>query len=218
MSDGASRSVSTGLSSVYDSTISIHVAAVGDLTADGIVDSVVAGAAEAVIEAGNSGSSVEWRINNPYQCNFGMRSVGAVGDLDGNGVADFATACAYTGLAVFLSDPDGFVETEFSWVYPGESQSSLFAGEGADFNGDGYSELVLHSGAQLWTWQGALATPVAGGFVNATEVDFRFHFVTDLNGDGDEDLVTSAGYVIWWHEQYASEYFAFPNLEGSIGY
>ena len=127
----------------------------------------------------------------------------AVGDFDGDGNRDLATANAYD-VSVLLGNGDGTFQAPRSiGLGDGEYPQAVAVG---DFNGDGlldlgvtsntYSDLYGYGGpcyanVLLGNGDGSFSAP------NVTPLDDGFHFAAvaaDLNGDAFDDFVTVNAY------------------------
>jgi hypothetical protein len=130
----------------------------GDTDADGWPDFVIAawkegGGAPGVtpgsvrVFSGRNGA-VLWRFIGGGSDDFMGRAVGAAGDVDGDGFADFAMAARHdndnehTGAVWVRSGRDGaLVRTLFG--DDSEDNLGLGLGASADFNGDGYGDVAV---------------------------------------------------------------------------
>ena len=130
----------------------------GDTDADGWPDLLVAAWKEGSgapgvtpgsvrVFSGKSGA-ILWRFTGTGSDDFMGRAVGAAGDVDGDGYADFAFAARHdndnehTGAVWVRSGRDGgLVRTLFG--DDSEDNLGLGLGASADFNGDGYGDLAI---------------------------------------------------------------------------
>jgi hypothetical protein len=121
----------------------------------------------------------------------------AVGDFDGDGNSDLATANAYD-VSVLLGRGDGTFRTLQSFRFSdGEYPQAVAVG---DFNGDGLLDLGVTSNTYYDYYGGPCYATVLlghgdGSFSgpNITPLDEGYHFAAvaaDLNGDSIDDLVT----------------------------
>lgn len=145
---------------------------------------------------------------------FGI-STGGVGDVNGDGHADFAVGAVYQapgGAAyVFYGSPTGVSDIPATTIAtPGDQANAQFGNAvvGADVTGDGYSDIVVgayfydagatdEGGAFLYLGgSGGVTTPAAASLDNPTnESGARFGHrmgTGDINGDGVADVCIGA--------------------------
>ncbi len=164
----------------------------GDLNGDGVLDLTIAdfGRDSVNVLLGQSdgtfvgAQSYAVGLDQSY-----LRLATAVGDFNGDGIADLAIAGA-GGVSILLGQSDGTFGTP--QVYAVDSPSSVAVG---DFNGDGAPDLVVANfgaGAVsilLGRGDGTFGAPrtyVAGTAANSVAVG-------DFNGDGVPDLAVADG-------------------------
>ncbi|MGH8220321.1 MAG: FG-GAP repeat domain-containing protein [Steroidobacteraceae bacterium] len=130
----------------------------------------------------------------------------AVGDLNGDGVADIVGISTYTGsgggtaLSVWLANADGTLSSPTSYPLTGTRTDSAFV---ADVNGDGKNDVVAAtemsdaSGEELIS----VLTGKGNGTLNAAQTvgmaPTVFHNMigADVRGIGRLDIITSSGLV-----------------------
>ena len=174
----------------------------GDFNGDGNVDlaAVAEGGTDNVtVMLGNGLGGFGFGPSSPFPVGTDPQAI-AVGDFNGDGRPDFATADAGGGaggtVSVYLGQPGGgFVAAPGSPISvggPTVEPDSIVAG---DFNGDGKLDLVFaDSGSQnvdelLGNGAGGFGSPIAiaTGLPNTSSPHGLA--VGDLNGDGKLDLV-----------------------------
>jgi hypothetical protein len=167
--------------------------AVGDFNGDGIPD--VAGTWCTIepelecylfIQLGNG--------DGTFRGQFGYGSTGfypgplAIGDFNGDGRLDVATAGGY-GIYVFLGNGDGTFQNPVT----SDNGVNLVAGVG-DFNGDGKLDLIGVEGTQftqlVWLQGNGDGTFQAPSTYYTLGTDTGRIIAADLNGDGKLDLIT----------------------------
>jgi uncharacterized protein (TIGR03437 family) len=169
--------------------------AVGDFNGDGIQDLAIANSTSAnvVVLLGNGSASFTAAPGSPFTAGRGAGSV-AVGDFNGDGIEDLATANQVdSNVTVLLGNGSGgFSPAQGSPFGAGGSPSSVMVG---DFNGDGLKDLaVANFNTNNIT---VLLGNGAGGFNAAPASPFTVGtnpysvVVADYNGDGIEDLATA---------------------------
>ncbi|HYC78399.1 MAG TPA: integrin alpha [Planctomycetota bacterium] len=199
-------------------TVGRAVAKAGDVDGDGVPDAVMtatlppgaqcaAGLALAGIVSGASGAPL-WFVTGPLCDHFGW-SVAALGDVDFDGVPDFAVGAPdhqvtpITNGAVYrYSGSNGALIGITSGTFVGESFGYSLAG-GADWDGDGDGDLFVGAPVVTSTLAPgavhvidvlagttlAVASDVAPG---STRFGTAVAVSPDLTGDGAADLVVGA--------------------------
>jgi len=162
--------------------------AIADINGDGKQDLVGLDSSNAVIYLGdgaghfNAANSVDTGCTAPFQV--------AVGDFNGDGRLDLATACYFTNsVTILLGDGAGNFGAPASFSVSGGPQG-LAVG---DFNGDGKQDLAVAclpaGAASILLGDGAGSFAAATNFnAGATPRDIE---VGDFNGDGKQDLAVS---------------------------
>jgi hypothetical protein len=187
--DGTFQSpVNLAVGSSGPGTISSSVV-VGDFNGDGIADLAVASSNFYSGSAGNYVSVLLGNGDGTFQTAVNTAagkytSAVAVGDFNGDGVADLAFVGPGTSVAVLLGSGDGTFQTPANYAI-GSYASSLAVG---DFNGDGKADLAVgsRSGVSLLlgNGDGTFQTPMSLAIGVAVSVA-----VGDFNGDGKADLL-----------------------------
>jgi subtilisin-like proprotein convertase family protein len=169
--------------------------AVGDFNGDGKLDITTAnaGSSNVTVLLGNGSGGFSPASGSPFDVGIQAFSV-AVGDLNGDGRQDLATASAhYNSVAVLLGDGrGGFRLATGSPFAVGSYPYSVAVG---DFNGDGKLDLTTAN------WGSSNVTVLlgngSGGFSPASGSPFAVGSypysvaVGDFNGDGKQDLTTA---------------------------
>ena len=177
----------------YATRLSPYSVAIGDLNGDGTLDLAVATRDDDVSGSGaisvlmNTGAGA-FGAGDVYPIEADPAAV-TIGDVNGDGSGDLATANSYAGtLSVLLNDGDGHFTPRRD--YPtGDWAPSVAIG---DLNADGRAELVAgHFGKMVSVFfnrgDGTFEVPrehQPGRYPNAVAIG-------DLNGDGAPDLATA---------------------------
>jgi len=176
------------LQGTYPTGVGAGPVVVGDFNGDGRADLAVAGlgygANTVAVLLGNGDGT--FQAATQYAAVNDTSSI-AVGDFDGNGVADLAVASFDGGVSVLLGVGDGTFQPAVGYAV-GYFSTSVVVG---DFNGDGKADLAVTNGFDNkvevllgvgdGTFQPAVGYPV-GSLSHAA--------VGDFNGDGKADLAT----------------------------
>lgn len=207
--------------STSSSSLGSHLSPVGDVDDDGRADFAFLDLASesAFIQTGGSlGSTPTSAADVTLRLSLEAEpaAVGGVGDVDGDGLDDWAVGTdeeAPTGAYVFLGGLSGVIDESSADAWLGASAEGTAGGAvgtAGDVDGDGLSDVVIAgttptvgawvlAGADLADWSSvddAFATILVG----EAEWDGQRPAVsTDLEGDGDPDTV-----------------FAFPGLDAGV--
>ncbi len=218
--------LSGGVVTTYESQFTGGLfAAAGDITGDGKAELVlspdVTGGARVQVFSIVNGQLVAranfFGIDDPA---FRGGARVAVGDINGDGVADLAVTAGFGGgprVALFdgRSIAAGAVPTRLTndfFAFPGEDAVNLRNGSYValgDLNGDGRADLIFGAGSggspRVYVLDGATtlfsgatsaqANALANFFVggNATQRSGVRVAVADIDGDGRADLITASG-------------------------
>ena len=191
------------------------VAAVGDVTGDGVGDvaageetwpdylgafHVFSGLATGVHTTADADATIQFTSSAST-----VRPVARVGDRDGDGMDDLAVASRNHGLAVFYGPVSGvqaFESADAIWTDPSPAAwFTLLFTEVGDVDGDGATDLAAGSEGTTWLLPergpGAHTTAEAwarfdGVGPNAFQGDIVW---ADVDGDGTGDLATSDSYA-----------------------
>ncbi len=168
----------------------------GDFNGDGKLDLAIAnrGARNVSVRLGNGLGGFTIAPDVPVGTGSSPSSV-AVGDFNGDGKLDFATAnSGSSSVSVRRGDGSG-VFAGTTTVSVGSSPSSMVMG---DFNGDGKLDLATANSSQSYV--SVRLGNGLGGFTSAPNVSFDLTqdavTVGDFNGDGNLDLATVDTFTI----------------------
>jgi len=168
---------------------------VGDFNGDGIEDLAIAnfsGSSVTVLQGDGAGNFTEF-MGSPFGVGPHPYSV-AVGDFNGDGIQDLATAnLTGNNVTVLLGDgKGGFNPAPGNPFVVGSSPASVVVG---DFNGDGFADLATaNSGSNnvtvlLGNGKGSFAPSPTSPFMAGNAPQSLA--VADFNGDGIEDLAVA---------------------------
>jgi probable HAF family extracellular repeat protein len=171
--------------------------AVGDFNGDRAQDLAIAnfGSGSVTVLLGNNLGGFTPAPNSPFTVGTTPYSV-AVGDFDGNGIPDLATAnSGSNNVTVLLGNGSGGFTTATGNPFSvGTSPYSVVV---ADFNGDGIPDLATanHGSSDVTVLLGNGAggfAPIVGGTIGMGAGASPFSLaVADFNGDGISDLASA---------------------------
>jgi hypothetical protein len=140
---------------------------------------------------------------NPANPGTGWK-VAATGELNGDGDTDLILQNSSSGDMVYWL-MNGINFSQFAFVtpkYPGANWQLVAT---ADFNRDGYTDLLFQNSAtgELYEWNMNGGTMINGGFINPSNPGTGWKAVAagDVNGDGFADILfqhnTSGNLYVW---------------------
>ena len=171
--------------------------AVGDFNGDGIQDLAIAngGGGDVTILLGNGSGGFSAASGSPFAVGAVPISV-AVGDFNGDGIEDLATAnySSHNVTVLLGNGAGGFSAATGSPFAVGTNPYSVAVG---DFNGDGFADLATanfgSSDATVLLGNGSGGFSAATGSPFAAGTEPFSVAMGDFNGDGVSDLVIAGG-------------------------
>ena len=159
---------------------------VGDFNGDGKADIALPGGrtgpSTVTVALGKGDGTFQTPVSFPVG---GGPSAVAVGDFNGDGIADLAVTNSTTNnVSILLGNGDGTFSPAVNYLAGAASPIAIAVG---DFNGDGKADLLIGGAAVTilpGNGDGTFGSPVSlAGLSNATSM-----VVADFNGDGKADL------------------------------
>lgn len=192
-----------------------------DFNGDGRADiaSADGGYVHMKLATANGFTSQSWPVSNQWEGAGGNGGYTWVGDFDGNGLADIASA---NGGNIFMKLSTGSGYTSATWP-----AANAWGGPewtwAADFNGDGRTDIASASGSTIYVKfaTGSGFTSAAYGVDNLWGGS-GYTRVGDFNGDGLMDIASASGGVIYMKlstgSGFTSETWPVANAWGSSDY
>jgi hypothetical protein len=194
--DGTFNSQTLTVSTGFAPSASVSIA---DLNGDGKADLVFAFESTVAVALGNGDATFQTPTTYPIVPGVGPApslAPVAIGDLNGDGIPDIATASG----TILFGDGKGAFPTRRDYAPSGSGSVMI-----ADFDGDGIPDLIFGNGNATFLSGNALdpsATVMfgsgAGEFVGApvsgvtSAANYGAFAVADFNGDGIPDLVVAS--------------------------
>ncbi|MFK7989375.1 MAG: FG-GAP-like repeat-containing protein [Sandaracinaceae bacterium] len=170
----------------------------GDIDGDGYGDALIADSAGVRVYLGGPAGLPETRSGRGRASS--IRDVAGLGDINGDGYADFGAITASSGSQLALFFGGVSLPTAPSEVRPVSSASSATVGSVGDVNADGYADVLVTNCAPDRPGCGGDAYVYLGGpgglssapaWALETGGTIRAHGGGDLDGDGYSDVVVS---------------------------
>jgi hypothetical protein len=177
---------------------------VDDIDGDGFTDRVQLTSTTLTRVIGGTRFAEIRSLQPPLDCATTFDRVAAVGDVNGDGFADFAVACPATDdtviLHVYLGDP--FLLDQRRSVTVRDGTAQLHVASAGDVNGDGYADVLLSLGAgrtrvvtgSAWTLNVGALLPVRERVWPVGDVDADGYFDLLAVGDGAAALLRGSAH------------------------
>ncbi|MBI4585413.1 MAG: hypothetical protein HY717_15475, partial [Planctomycetes bacterium] len=217
-----------------DEDLGISVAGLGDVDGDRAPD-FVAGAegypwaedrGRVLLVSGRTGAVLREWVGVEAHIGFGG-AVSAAGDLDGDGITDFAAVDHREGLTITIISPrsgEAILKISagirpFTAAYPilaepfdadGDATPDLALGDSGYVIGGRISVYSGKTGHEIWTRKGNKAFDGLG---------FSLALIGDLDGDGRRDLAAGkpgSSHAVWEDSQTPGEVVILSGADGSI--
>jgi hypothetical protein len=217
------------------------VGAAGDVNGDGYDDVIVGAQAydhwtgRAYVYAGSPsglGATPIFTADGEGPSNSFGRSVGAAGDVNGDGYSDVVVGAPGYGdfegrIYVYAGSADGLGAAP-TFTATGEEANGRFgysAGTAGDVNGDGYDDLIVGANGQSqntgWVYAyagsstGLSATPIftATGEGEYNHFGYSVSAAGDTNGDGYDDVIVGA----YHYNDSTGRAYVYPGNANGLG-
>lgn len=216
----------------------------GDLDGDGTTDFLVGAASASPCGKVNAGSvfaisgasgAVLYRLDGQNPGDVFGYALAAIGDIDGDGVPDFAVGAPF-------ASPSGLDQAGIIYVYSGQNGALLYSIEGAeynaglgfslsplgDINGDGIPDFAAgapdsSSGGKTGSGSAYIFSGMDGsvllsfhGPVSGEECGIAVSAIGDLDGDGLPDLAVGAPSASPNNQQFAGRVYLVSSSSGQV--
>lgn len=174
------------------------VAGPGDITGDGVADLLVSSPGDPLRKvrafSGSDGSFL-WSLNDGIPAGDFGYSMSAVGDLDADGVGDFAVTNQVAGFTRVYSGQTRSVL--YHWGLPSKYVSGM-----GDADGDGVGDVIVSGASTVTVFSGSTGLQLHQLTDPQSAYGSAISGAGDVDGDGRADFMIGA---FWYHTSVGSE-------------